>query len=55
MVLEKYNDDIELIKYIPEILNIHIERLTIIEKMIILKNNYNKQSIIVYLLKKIEI
>ena len=32
MVLEKYNDDIELIKYISETLNIHIERLKIIEK-----------------------
>lgn len=42
MVLEKYNDDIELIKYISEILNIHIERLNIIEK-----KNDNIEKIII--------
>jgi hypothetical protein len=42
MVLEKYNDDIELIKYISEILNIHIERLKIIEK-----KNDNIEKIII--------
>tara|TARA_Y100000741_G_scaffold358307_1_gene337301 strand:- start:537 stop:1418 length:882 start_codon:yes stop_codon:yes gene_type:complete len=42
MVLEKYNDDIELIKYISETLNIHIERLKIIEK-----KNDNIEKIII--------
>ena len=39
---ENYNNDNELIKYISDTLNIHIERLKIIEK----KNNNNDKVII---------
>ena len=31
IILENYNSNVELIKYLSEILNIHIERLKIIK------------------------
>ena len=42
IITENYNNDNELIKYISEILNIHIERLKIIEK-----NNNNTKKLII--------
>lgn len=42
IITENYNNDNELIKYISEILNIHIERLKIIEK-----KNDNTEKIII--------
>ena len=42
IIIENYNNDNNLIKYISEILNIHIERLKIIEK----KNNNTEKLII---------
>ena len=42
IILENYNSNVELIKYLSEILNIHIERLKIIEK----KNNNTEKLII---------
>jgi hypothetical protein len=42
IILENYNSNVELIKYLSEILNIHIERLKIIEK-----NNNNTEKLII--------
>lgn len=42
IIIENYNNDNNLIKYISEILNIHIERLKIIEK-----NNNNTKKLII--------
>ncbi len=42
IILENYNNNVEIIKYLSEILNIHIERLKIIEK----KNNNTEKLII---------